>query len=120
MIEPVQDGGAIGAQAREHKRRGCAHIGRRHASAREAWHATDEGGAPLDMDTRAHPAQLVDMPEALLEDRLGHRAGAGGGGQQRHCRRLEVGREAGIRARLDIHADKAAWCAAGHEAAFRR
>ena len=55
-----------------------------------------------DVDLGAHPGELAEELEAVLEDRLVDPARAGRLGQQHAGRRLEVGRQARIRRGLDV------------------
>ena len=77
MIEAAEPRLAAGAEARDDKRGGRADVGSDHGRSVKPVDAADEGGAAADGDARAHPDELVDVPEALLEDRLADSAGAG-------------------------------------------
>ena len=55
----------------------------------------------VQVDVGAEAGQLLHVHEAVLEDRLADHAGALGARHQRHELRLQVGREAGERLRLD-------------------
>src|SRR5206468_1084451 len=68
----------------------------RHGRARERLRPAHDGVVAVHVDVGAHAHQLLRVQEAVLEDRLGDRAGAGGARHEGHELRLEVGREAGI------------------------
>ena len=73
-------------------RRG-AQVGRHHGRARQLRDALDDRDAAVDLDLRAQAQQLVDVHEAVLEDRLGDRRRAVGDAVERHELRLHVGRK---------------------------
>src|SRR3984893_18381590 len=106
MIEAAEPRLAASAEARDDKSGGRAYVAADHGRPLKPLDAADQGGSAADGDARAHPDQFVDMPEALLEDRLADGAGAGRRRQQRHDRRLQVGGEAGIGAGRDVDASQ--------------
>src|SRR5580704_3718910 len=107
MIEAAEPRLAASAQARDDESGGRAHVGADHGRTLEPVDAANQGGSATDGDARAHPDEFVDVPEALLEDRLIDGAGAGRRRQQRHGGRLQVGGEAGIGAGRDVDASQA-------------
>ena len=104
MIEAAEPCLAASAQAGNDESGGRADVAGDHGRPVQPVDAADQGGSASDGDARAHPDEFVDVPEALLEDRLADGAGAGRRCQQRHGGRLQVGGEAGIGAGRDVDA----------------
>ena len=84
---------ALGDERGDDQPRRRAQVGRHHGRARELVDALHDRDAAVDVDLRAQAQQLVDVHEAVLEDRLGDRRRAVGDAVERHQLRLHVGRE---------------------------
>ena len=97
MVDAVDDGVALGDQARQDQRSRGAQVGRHHRRAAELFDATDDGGVAIDLDVGAQAQQFVDVHEAVLEDRLADHAHAVGDAVHGHELGLHVGRECRIR-----------------------
>src|SRR5262245_40374254 len=95
MVEAAEPGLAASAECGDDKGGGSAHVAAGHGRAVQAIDAADQRGPAAHSDAGAHPGELVDVTETLLENRLGDGADAGRRRQQRHRRRLQVGGKAG-------------------------
>ncbi len=101
----ARDHGCPGRRKRgEDERRTGTKVGDAHLRATE-WRGAGDASAPLveDLDGRTHALELAKVIEAVLEDRLVDGGDAGGLRQEHGERRLEIGREAGVRIGPDIH-----------------
>src|SRR5258708_29355995 len=98
MIEAAEPRFAASAQSGDDKGGGRPDVRAGHGTTLQSIDTTNESGSAAHRDGRAHLAEFVDVPEALLEDGLRDGGGAGRHGQQRHDRSLQVRGKAGITA----------------------
>src|SRR5690606_8728091 len=77
-------------------------VGGHYRGALERLDPSDDGGIAFDLDMRAHAVHFVDVHEAVLEDRLDHRASAFGNGVERDELRLHVCRERRVRSGTQV------------------
>ena len=110
---------ALGDQAGDHQARRRAQVGRHHGRARELVDALHDRDVAVDLDLRAQAHQLVDVHEAVLEDRLGDRRRAVGDAVEHHELRLHVGRERRVLAGANAR-PRAAWRRRGRGSSRRR
>ena len=95
--------GAVCHQSGDHHRRAGTQVGRLDRSTGQLT-ALDDRESALDRDLRAHANELADILIAVIPHALIHDGGSLDGGQQRDKLRLTVGRETGVRHRLDVDA----------------
>ena len=104
MADALDFGGAVGGEAGDDQGGGGADVGGGDLRAVQFGGAGDLEGVPdlVDGDPRAEPAEAVGVGDAVFEDALLDAGFAGGAGEERGHRRLQVGREAGIGDGLDV------------------
>ena len=88
VINAIDNGLALGGQRRDHERDRRAQVGGHDRRAGETLDAFDGRAFAVELDARAEPRQLLDMHEAVLEDRLRDVRGAARARHQRHQLRL--------------------------------
>ena len=96
---------ALGGHAREDKGRAAAQVGRHDIRPVQLRRAVHDRDVVVELDLGAHLVQLGHQGVPAVEDGLADVAGALGHRRQRHDRRLQVGREARVRA--GDHVDRA-------------
>ena len=101
-------GHAAGTQARNDHRGARAQIAGQDRSAGQLGAALKHGDAPIDLNLRAHLAQLVDVLEAVIVYAFGYYRSALRDAQQHAHLWLHVGREARIRQGLYIRLSQGA------------
>src|SRR5581483_244965 len=87
---------ALGGEPGEHEAHARAEIGRHHGRTREPRRPAHERAVALHAHLRAHAGELLDVHEAVLEDRFGEAARPVGPRHERHELRLQVGGKARV------------------------
>ena len=75
-VRVFNEGRAFGAHGGDDHGRARAQVTGPDLAAVQALHAVDDGGLALDLDVRAHAAELRGVAEAVVVHALGHEAGA--------------------------------------------
>src|SRR5436190_22379332 len=107
MIDAMQHGFAFGGKGGDHQRDGCPEVGRHHLGPGEPAHAANFRCIAIKMDIGAQPRKLLNMHEAVFEDRLADECRALSLGHERHELGLEIGRKSRIGLGRNLNRSKA-------------
>ena len=102
IVRVLDRGRAVGGQRCDDHRRARAQIARAYLTAVQLRHAVDHRCFALDLDGRAHAVEFAGVAEAVVVDALGDEARPLGQSHADRDLRLHIGREAGVRQRLDV------------------
>ncbi len=103
MVNTVDERLSIGGESGQHKPCRGSQIGRHDRRSGEPLDARADRRIALELNIGTHALQFEDVLEAVLENRLGDGADAGGDRIQRTELGLHVGGKCGIRGRPDVH-----------------
>ena len=103
VVHIVDLGLAVGAERRDHEGHPGPDVERPDRRGGQLRHAADHRVVALGTDVGAHPPQFPDVQEPAFEHVLGHDARAVGDGEHREQDRLEIGGDARVRQRDQVH-----------------
>ena len=103
VVDAVDQGLALGHQARQHQAGGGAQVGGHDRGGGQALDPAADGEVALEADVGAHALEFLDVHEAVLEDGLGDRADPLGHAVQGAELGLHVGGEGRVGGGVDVH-----------------